>query len=164
MAKTGPKPKPPEERFWPKVDKAGPIPANRPELGPCWLWTSIKTERGYGYFIANTSRAARTPNGGQKRVPAHRYAYELVVGPVPEGLELDHLCRNHSCVNPAHLEPVTHQENVRRGMAGPMRRRTTCGRCGRPWSSFDKRGWGKCGHCFRTVYIPRYEAKKNSKL
>lgn len=53
---------------------------------------------------------------GQRQVPAHRASYELLVGSIAEGLEIDHLCRNVACVNPGHLEPVTHLENVRRGL------------------------------------------------
>lgn len=75
----------------------------------CWSWTSTKSPRGYGSFRRR----------GRPNVSAHRYSYELLVGPIPDGLELDHLCRNPSCVNPAHLEPVTHQENVLRGASGP---------------------------------------------
>lgn len=66
--------------------------------GECWLWTG-ETWKGYGKF-----------GGGQ----AHRVIYQRVVGPVPDGLELDHTCRVPTCVNPAHLEPVTRAENMRR--------------------------------------------------
>ena len=94
----------PEQRFWPKVNKAGPAPTYRPDLGPCWLWTAY-LYKGYGRF-----------NGGQGRiVEAHRFAYELAKGAIPSGLVLDHLCRVTSCVNPDHLEPVTIAENVDRG-------------------------------------------------
>lgn len=87
------------ERFWAKVDtSAGP--------DACWLWTS-HTRNGYGQFKLD-----------RRQTPAHRWAYEAMIGPIPKGLQLDHLCRVRNCVNPKHLEPVTHQENIRRGMAG----------------------------------------------
>jgi hypothetical protein len=92
----------PVRRFWRKVNKTE----------TCWLWTAGKAYWGYGWFGV----AHRTP------VLAHRYSWELANGPVPEGLELDHLCRVTACVNPAHLEPVTHAENVRRGDLGRVTR------------------------------------------
>lgn len=97
-----------EERFWSKVDKDGPLSENCPELGPCWLWTRAKRPLGYGVFVLNGRLDG-----------AHRVAYELTVGPIPEGLELDHLCRRPACVRPDHLRPVTHQENSLRGYS-PM--------------------------------------------
>ena len=66
----------------------------------CWLWAGARNADGYGVY---------------RRGVAHRWAYERFVGPIPEGLEIDHLCRVRRCVNPAHMEPVTHVENVRRG-------------------------------------------------
>lgn len=92
-----------EDFFWDKVDKDGPLPCELPHLGKCWLWTGYKTARGYGHFAVH-----------RKVGNAHRYAYELLIGLVPNGLHLDHLCRNPSCVNPGHLEPVTPKENLRR--------------------------------------------------
>ena len=82
------------ERFWTKVQKTD----------DCWLWLASKDRDGYGLF---------TING--KRRGAHAVAYELTLGEVPIGLELDHTCRNRKCVNPSHLEPVTHKVNVLRG-------------------------------------------------
>lgn len=70
----------------------------------CWLWTGTIAPNGYGYF-AIKGRSQQ----------AHRVAYELLVGPIPDGLDLDHLCRVRACVNPDHLEPVTRSENNRRG-------------------------------------------------
>lgn len=70
----------------------------------CWVWMGCKLPRGYGRFWKD---------GGMRL--AHRVAYELFTGPIPDGLQLDHLCRVPGCVNPAHLEAVTHAENVRRG-------------------------------------------------
>lgn len=90
-----------EERFWAKVDKNGPPSAYRPELGPCWLWTGALSWGGYG-VLGNPSRAA------------HRVGYELQVGPIPPGLDLDHLCRVRNCVRGEHLEPVTERENALR--------------------------------------------------
>lgn len=74
----------------------------------CWLWTGTTNPAGYGQL----SRRRPGPS-----VLAHRFIYEWLVGPIPEGLELDHLCRVHSCVRPDHLEPVTHAENMRRSLA-----------------------------------------------
>lgn len=71
----------------------------------CWIWTGSCTSSGYGQF----------PIGAKKKYKAHRWGYELLVGPIPEGLVLDHLCRNIKCVNPEHLEPVTQAENLARG-------------------------------------------------
>ena len=99
------------ERFWAKVDKHGPIPEHRLDLGPCWVWTAGTNRAGYGKF--GVGREA----GKQLIVQAHRFAYELLAGSIPEGLELDHLCRNRPCVNPDHMEPVTHAENMARGYA-----------------------------------------------
>lgn len=80
--------------FWNHVDQ---------DESGCWLWTAATTPTGYGQFrFHDGSRAA------------HRLAYEQMVGPIPDGLELDHLCRVRNCVNPDHLEPVTHAENLRR--------------------------------------------------
>lgn len=77
---------------------------------PCWLW---RHAGGVGYGTARV---------GGRTVNAHRLAYEAFVGPVPEGLELDHLCRVRRCVNPNHLEPVTRSENMRRGSRGRLTR------------------------------------------
>ena len=70
----------------------------------CWNWTNFKDKVGYGKFSFN----------GKSRI-AHRVSYELFKGKIPQGLQIDHLCRNTSCVNPLHLEPVTSKENTMRG-------------------------------------------------
>lgn len=94
-------------RFWAKVNCLGAIPAQGTAVGTCWEWTAGKTKQGYGGFHPTKARM----------VLAHRYAYELLIGPIPAGLVIDHLCRNRVCVNPAHLEPVTTGENTRRGFS-----------------------------------------------
>lgn len=88
-----------QRRFWSRVE----VPVDG---DGCWIWTGCKAGFGYG----------RPMYRGRSR-SAHRIAYELLVGPIPAGLELDHLCRNPPCVNPAHLEPVTHQVNLLRGVS-----------------------------------------------
>src|ERR1019366_9702648 len=80
----------------------------------CWEWMGAKRE-GYGQVWGGSRHLA--PSGRYSYLPisATRYSYERFVGPIPKGLHLDHLCRNRGCVNPEHLEPVTCQENIRRG-------------------------------------------------
>ena len=92
-------------QFWPKVDFDGPIPEGRPELGPCWLWNGSHTPLGYGQVGRN-----------RKKAYSHRVSYELIHGFIPEGKELDHLCRNTGCLNIFHLEAVTHRTNILRGV------------------------------------------------
>lgn len=98
-----------EERFFAKV-KFGPTPTHRPDLGPCWVWTA-STRRGYGRFM----------DANKKVVSAHRWLYERLVGPIPIGLEPDHLCKVKACVRPSHIELVTHVVNVLRGEGIPAR-------------------------------------------
>jgi len=126
-------PQPPtiEERFWAKVDKNVPIPDYvpdyAPELGPCWIWTGGTDANGYGILVEE--RPEQDGMRRRKKHLAHRWGFERFVGKVPDGLELDHLCRVTACVNfERHLEPVTHKENQRRGTS-PMAlntRKTHC--------------------------------------
>jgi hypothetical protein len=98
--RSGPERRPLRERFWPKVL------VRTPE--ECWPWLGALYSNGYGHISA----------GGHSGpgLLAHRVAYELVLGPVPDGLDLDHLCRCRRCVNPVHLEPVTRSVNLKRGI------------------------------------------------
>lgn len=82
------------DRFWSNVDKTE----------DCWLWTRPVYGPGYARFW-----------DGESQVLAHRWIYEQIVGPIPTGLTIDHLCRVRHCVNPAHMEPVTNRENIMRG-------------------------------------------------
>jgi len=105
-----------EIRFWLKVTRRG--------AEECWGWTGARASEGYGRM-----RAAG------RYFYAHRFAYELLVGPIPKGLSIDHLCRNRLCVNPNHLEAVTQRQNVLRGTGSPAinHKKTECSR-GHPYT------------------------------
>ena len=104
----------------------------------CWLWTKGKS-RGYGYFYL----------GNYIQLRAHRFSYELYVGVIPKHLQLDHLCRARSCVNPKHLELVTMRENIRRGFRASQKK---CCK-GHPYFAsntyYDKKGGRSCKECRR---------------
>lgn len=87
-----------------------------PESGDgCWMWRGARRHYGYGVF-------AETAEGGWSRqVQSHRFAYEMFVGPIPDGLVIDHLCNTPGCVNPEHLRAVTQQQNVLRGASSGAR-------------------------------------------
>lgn len=105
-------PRHPPPRISPLFAEVPKLRECRPD-GPCYPWRGEKTDAGY--FRAWHKR---------RRTTAHRLAYELVIGPIPDGHEIDHLCRNRECVNPFHLEPVTHRENCIRA----ARLKTQCPR------------------------------------
>lgn len=117
--KKGPPRKPPLERFLPKL-----APTDKWHDGaPCVEWTATTGTDGYGRF-----------HDGDRQVVAHRWAYEHWIGPIPDGLVTDHLCRNRRCVNPYHLEPVTNKENILRGLS--------------PWALRSAQTHCKYGHEF----------------
>jgi len=117
----------------------------------CWYWEGTRSTKGYGRIFVM-----------RKPIQAHRAIYELLVGPIPEGLTLDHLCRNRLCVKPEHLEPVTNRENIRRGI-GPSAQaaRATHCRKGHAYSEENTRrhrdGSRVCKQCDRD-----YQARKAS--
>ena len=120
-------------RFWERVEKSA----------GCWLWIGyLDPQHGYGKW---------NPRSGGSPQHAHRVAYEQLVGPVPEGLHLDHLCRVRRCVNPDHLEPVTPRENNRRGygFAGVHARKTHCpqGHAYDAANTYLYRGMRMCSTC-----------------
>lgn len=103
----------------------------------CWEWTARLNACGYG-----------TVKWNGKSWLAHRAAYTLAVGTIPDGMELDHLCRNRACINPDHLEPVTHKQNMERAdfsQRVPVRK-PHCKR-GHPWSGVRKNGRNVCHTC-----------------
>ena len=164
---------PVEDRFWPKVDKHGPAPSYAPHLGPCWLWLGYCRDGRYPWMYYEGRSMA-----------AYRVAYILFVGPIPAGLHLDHLCRVASCVNPAHLEPVTQQENNRRAGAaithcpqgheyttentGYARNGTTrfCRICSRINAMRYRKSWPErhCDLCWEPYKPSRYDQRFCSKV
>jgi len=108
--------------------------------GDCWLWTGSISSEGYGRY-------------GHEYT--HRLMYERYVGPIPEGLHLDHLCRNRICCNPTHLEPVTSRENFLRGESpGARALRTNFCKRGHeftPENTIHKQGYRTCRACTREV-------------
>lgn len=126
-------------RFLAKVEDA-PCPVEG--LGPCLLWTGAIQSAGY---------ALLKPDGPRRTAPvlAHRLAYEHWVGPIPDGLQIDHLCRVRACVRPEHLEPVTRHENQRRGARGlhDGRERCVSGRHLLEGNVYEWRGRRYCRPC-----------------
>ena len=124
------------DRFWSKVRVLG---------NGCWEWNGAKTSRGYGCL----RRQGRL-------LYAHRVAREALVGPIPKGLESDHLCRNHACVHPLHIETVTHRVNLIRGSMPAVNRarqlaKTHCPQ-GHPYSGvnlYRSNGKRHCRTCRR---------------
>lgn len=119
----------------------------------CWIWDAATAQDRYGSFVAD-----------RKRAPAHRVAYELWVGPIPEGLHLDHLCRVHACVNPAHLEPVTPRENALRGESPSVQlRRAGMCKAGHEMNDqtryVNRQGKSKCRPC-AAAYQRALKAKR----
>lgn len=136
-----------EERFWEKVNKDGPIPEWDSSLGRCWVWLGA-TQKGYAEFRSLG-----------ENVRGHRYSYELLVGPIPDGLVIDHLCHVRNCVNPAHLQPVTFRENLVRGLGPAGRARSATCKRGHPLSGSNLRpasdGRRRCKACALAARLKR---------
>lgn len=136
------------ERFWRKVEQV--------ESG-CWLWTASTRRRGYGQFW-----------WGERVRCSHIVPFEVEYGSIPEGLELDHLCRTPLCCNPAHLEAVTHRENLLRGetLTAAHARRTHCAR-GHEFAGENlvhrKDGTRMCRECNR-IDSRRHQAARRARL
>ncbi len=120
----------------------------------CWEWAGCQNGTGYGVI------------GWQGRQDlTHRVSYQLLVGPIPAGLHIDHLCRNRLCINPSHLEPVTCAENIARGLGA---KRTVCprGHVGHYVTKTRKKGWPHqvCMECRRQQDRLRYPARRAAAL
>jgi hypothetical protein len=143
--KPGPKPTDTETRFWRFVDKWH---------DGCWRWVGGIHKTGYGLFTIYQ----------RGTVWAHRYSYEMAKGPIPAGMQLDHLCRVHNCVNPDHLEVVTPRENVMRGdtIARENLSKTHCPK-GHPYSPENTQltnlNQRRCKTCQRIRWVKWYRKK-----
>jgi len=132
-------------RFWDKVEKTN----------SCWNWRAGKNSDGYGTFWIG------------KTVSAHRFAYQLLIGSIPKDKEIDHLCRNRSCVNPVHMEIVTNKINVLRGISSPAEnaRKTYC-KNGHPFNEENtinyKDGRRQCRPCKKEYENNYHRARKMS--
>ncbi len=112
-----------DKRFWSKVDKNGSLPESNPELGICWNWTGHRMKYGHG-------QVRRKIDGKSVVYTTHRFSYIEAYGDIPAGHEIDHQCRNSSCVRPSHLKAVTHKQNMEN--LG-LHRRNTSGYRGVSW-------------------------------
>ena len=135
------------KRFWAKVEKTD----------TCWLWRGNQFRNGYGYFGVS---------GSVGRL-AHRFSYEELVGEIPTGLTIDHLCRIRACVNPAHLEAVTLAENIRR-IPHPNSHKTHCPH-GHEYSGENlyvvaKTGARQCRECVRAKSREWQRTKRRQQL
>jgi hypothetical protein len=127
------------ERFWAKVNKTN----------TCWVWTAAKISGGYGQYRGQV---------------AHRVAWKVLVGPIPDGLVLDHLCCNRACVNPAHLRVCTRGENVLAphsvSHAAINQRKTHCPRA-HPYDAANTAVWRGRRHCL--ICHEMHRAKQQAK-
>lgn len=136
----------------------------------CWIWMAKICVKGYGRFGLGNRPGKRLSQGTVSR-SAHVVAYELIRGSVPDGLELDHLCRVRCCVNPWHLEAVTHKVNCDRGTAvivntARNRSKTHCPR-GHEYSqenTFVTQGGRKCRACYKMFNRSAYYRRKGMLL
>jgi hypothetical protein len=151
-----------QTRLWSKIQKGGPLPVHDPSLGPCWLWLAGKNNGGYGHFRGWDGRM----------IVAHRLTYEMLVGPIPDGLHIDHLCRVRGCVNPSHLDPVLTKVNTWRGLKGVMKTHCIHGHAFSPENTWTYRGHRVCKVCSRARrteydrrnYVDLYAKKKARKV
>lgn len=136
-----------QSRFFPKVDTSEP--------DGCWRWTAATNGAGYGVLAMSRDGV---------KVLAHRFSYELVHGPIPDGLVVDHLCRTPLCVNPLHLEAVPQRTNNLRGSSPSARqaKQTHCvhGHEFTPENTYVRAGHRSCRACHRAQELKRYYRRR----
>lgn len=125
----------------------------------CWIWQGVHVGGGYGFLSMNI-------NGKPSGKLAHRLSYELHIGEIPEGYEIDHLCKVRDCVRPEHLEAVTRQENINRSNIGKAQRAMTECKHGHPFdeeNTYWYRGLRGCKICRRNNLRKSRKRRKNLK-
>jgi hypothetical protein len=128
-----------KERFFRRVNKNGPVPKNRPDLGQCWIFEIIRPRPGISGKYSLFSIKG-------KNFGAHRISYIIAKGEIPFGFVIDHLCKNTRCVNPDHLEAVTQKTNIQRNYI-------ICKKCGHEFElKKDNSGKRRCTNCRKKYY------------
>src|SRR6266498_3719295 len=148
-------------RLWSRIDKNGPVPTYRPDLGPCWIWQGATTS-GYGrvYFDGRLQ-------------PVHHVVWFLTIGAFPDGRQADHLCRVRACCRPYHIEPVTQRINLMRGAspAAGYARRSHCA-AGHPlegpdadvYIHPDHPTWRHCRKCRRKASAKSQRKNRQARI
>ena len=129
-----------EHRFWSKVCKTE----------DCWTWKAACDPKGYGRFFRGRGMAL-----------AHRVSWELAHGPIPEGMDIDHICHNHGCVRPEHLRPATRQDNAQY-RRGALNQGTSSGIRNVYWHKRAGKWMAQIKVDYRLVYLGLYESKEEA--
>lgn len=147
----------------PKRDLARILSRSPADGNGCWVWHGCTTKNGYGIASVGSRKT-----GNYRQTLVHRFVYEQMVGPIPDGMVLDHLCRNRACCNPAHIEPVPFAENVRRGNSGKFQASKTHCPAGHEYAgsnlTYYANGGRRCKACLREHNRKAQQRKKEQRV
>ena len=134
----------------------------RLDVSDCWEWKLCVDKNGYGITHAGSST-----DGSLKTVKVHRFVYQQMVGPIPEGMDIDHLCVNRKCANPDHLRPLAKPDHGRLSPGGMINKRKTHCPSGHSYSEFGyterNSGCRKCKVCSNARRKARYIRTRDAK-